>query len=828
MKTIKAIGCCLLAAGLLVGPGAFSQEELTGQGAQIQNGNPVLERARTALVGKLASAGVLDDLRAARIARMPLVADGETPAIRVAVRGESFYFLVPAGIREQVREKALAETGKNRAAGQAADRAAEMLLAELSGAIAQADLALFWESPEKAESIPAELKRGFELCMQVSALNLLMKRAQTVEEYAASLSPEDRSAAAYMTSGPGKKWADWNGTAHVYVPSYEGLESRMTSCAEGAAAEEAEAREISALLEGKTVSEPTKNTATVPPSPQRLEKKQISKKSSSPLDPLFLEMERASSRDAYIEIFKKLPDLPEQRRYRLGVLIPPHEIPFERLSASMAARGTLWYGPSQTKVFPSPEAVQFYSETLYPKFQAFFRKIALKEQVKRIEATVEETDQGKMINLALGVDPLCKDMGFKVILIRPVGNYNFRSPKKGSKVMYEASVFAIPEAYKAFASDQRTNQTSTAVTLTIKNLEDEILDSGKKHVPVGLAMYTNSGSLVIMGWGLGEEKGCLYLNRSCWFDTFAANQAVQVNKSRVRFEVSFQEPVVLAAEAQEKEKARIAEARELGFWAYTGLTIVFLPWLALPFMIYVLVKEHRRRFVPLPLPEGWSEEDYSADRLAPECREAIELGNSLERREWEGESTPFFTHRQEIEQGYAILKKLVGLNDKNADTIFFINDFGTNLNEAQKRYMNGNKWLLAAVVVVFLLIAAQMIFFADSYLAAQFWISFPFIYLLALKCPAYKIGNPEPFYYKAFQWVLKLMGIGSLFAAMDVASDKYATIYRDAYGNYYKERDDGSGCLVAAFMVIFVLILSPFLLLLNCICNFLRNYVTPK
>lgn len=55
-----------------------------------------------------------------------------------------------------------------------------------------------------------------------------------------------------------------------------------------------------------------------------------------------------------------------------------------------------------------------------------------------------------------------------------------------------------------------------------------------------------------------------------------------------------------------------------------------------------------------------------------------------------------------------------------------------------------------------------------------------------------------------------------------------STIYRDVYGNYYKERDDGSGCLVAAFMVAVVLVLSPFLLLLNCLCNFIRNYVTSR
>ncbi len=258
------------------------------------------------------------------------------------------------------------------------------------------------------------------------------------------------------------------------------------------------------------------------------------------------------------------------------------------------------------------------------------------------------------------------------------------------------------------------------------------------------------------------------------------------------------------------------------------LGIVLCAWASLPYMIWVLVKEKRRRFEPIPLPAGSEDAEFDAEKIDDACDELGKFICSLEEREINGEMLPVYTTREQVDKGYELLGKLKTLQNMNPDTIRFINSAGIALNEAQKRHLRGSKVGLVIAVLAFAFWAC-MFYDSGSYILAQFWAATAAAYYLAMLCPAYKMANPFPRYYTMFKWIVKVLGIGALFTASDMAEGRYATVYKDSGGRLFTlQSDREAGCFISLLLAAFVLAFVQIICLINCVGDFIRNYLGSK
>lgn len=551
-------------------------------------------------------------------------------------------------------------------------------------------------------------------------------------------------------------------------------------------------------------------------------------------DPVLRKLSSSSSQNAHIENLKKWHLISEYRHFTPGSFTPPAEIPFEQLSAADAKKAQYWYGATRIHVCINEESVNYYNRVVYPEAVKFFGKIATDSKTSTVSAKVrekkdnlEEKSNGMTLGIADAVEPLLTGRGCKVILIR-TQETAFANLKDGQSVRCEVTIFTIPEAYKGFVVNPPSSYGK--LVLGIKNAQGGHVGELEKNVGIGPFMHTNDSNIIFHGFGVDYARnGDIYLTRSVLFDRFFLYS--KPAGGSVKFDLKWEEPQNIQARQKAEDKQRTYEDNQPGFWTYLALTIVVLVWLSLPYMIWVLYQESKRRFVPLTSLESNSSignvalNMENADKLFEETGDFL---NTLVCRDVDGESIAFYTKRTEINKGYELLARLIALPHKTAEQIELINELGANLNEAQHRYRSGSIWTLIGAVVVFCFIGFMMYTVGNSILGAITWFGFAIIYYLSTLCPAYKLANPEPVYQKIFVFILKLTGLGSLAVAASMAANEYGRVYRDSYGNLYKERDDGTGCLLGAIIACFVLILSPFLFMLNNICSFFRNYLGNK
>ncbi len=547
-------------------------------------------------------------------------------------------------------------------------------------------------------------------------------------------------------------------------------------------------------------------------------------------------MEDARENSAYTVAMKQLRELPEYRRFVLGKRTTPEAIPLEKLSAEDARKGYSWYTGCTAEVCITPQTVAYYNQVLFPALRDFYSKVATKVNSKRCSLPVYADKGNLYVSTADTANKLARGLGFVVYLCR-TEQTDFSKLKAGDMLDCEIYVFGVPPVYKyavnydpkghSWERPSGKTYNSVHVRLSVENAAGKEVLHNTDYVYVGEASCENRNSHTIVGFGAGVNKhGDVRVRTQAVFSRFSAS-GVKHEPGELSFDMSLLNPAELKQQDEARVAAERAERKKPGFFLYLIASIIFGAWATCPLMIYILVKERQRRHIAIPLPEGWDASMYNRENLHPVCAEYIALVEELALREVNGVQYRVFSERSEVDRGYAWLAKAVALENKNADTIYFINLCGQELNEAQKRHLVGSKLALAGCLAVFLLFAFP--FLSEELWLWFFWSGLGFVYYLSVLIPAYKIANEEPKYIRVLKSIIGALGIGGFFAATEMASGKYATVYGDNRGNAYVDTEDLKvGCFLSCLLYIVLLFIAPILLSANGICNFIRNYLQPR
>ncbi len=550
------------------------------------------------------------------------------------------------------------------------------------------------------------------------------------------------------------------------------------------------------------------------------------------------EMKQACNDEGYSQALKQIPSMGEYRRFFHVVEHNPQPVPFSQLSAMEAQKSRHWFSESKVHVYPTAESVDYYNKELFPAYAAFFRKFALSERSEKLDIPVGESSGGSiLLRIADKANELCrghKAQGYTVILMR-TGNSDFRSAKVGSTLPAEVIVFKLPPAYGAFAKSQNTQWTDAELVRLIKDEGGKQIVRSNIPINIGKTMYTNKNTLVIQGFGAGHSmegdvllSSCAAMRPFCIFENDMARAT-----GKLHFEYSLKNPTTLHAE----QVASIRAKKAPGFFSYLMLVIVVIPWLSFPIMLYMLIREHRRRHTPLPLPAGWHEGMYNPAALTPECDEYIELSNSLKKYEVKDKEVRLFSSRDEVNRGFEWLQKVTAMNHSNPDTIYFINLAGAELNKAQTRYLIGSKLAMVIAILVFLLNAFLMWVMGHQVVGIA-WGLFALIYPMSMFCPAYKLVNLPPPCSTLLKGAVKGTCAASIFLASKMASTTYVDEYvyvcdnGSSNGNSnvgrHRVEDYNTGPTIGALILGVTFVFSAFIFLVNAIGNFIRNYVTSE
>ncbi len=624
--------------------------------------------------------------------------------------------------------------------------------------------------------------------------------------------------------------------------------------------------EIQALLENR-MPEPEVNEAPAPEKQAaRQAAKQEAKQEAVKLAALFDEMEAAATPQAYIRVLQRIYSLPDYRTYTSGNFVAPKEIPFDQLSGGQSATSLWWYDASgRVDIFQRPESVRFYNEVLFPRYQAFFRKLAKREYTSQVAMKIgQETGyRGRTIttlDICRAVNPILnrENIGDCIILMRTVET-SYRDVKPGDSLKVDLSIFEIAPAYaqnigNASGFTTRSSSNGDGAICAVLKVEDKqgksIFRWGEK-VDIDTFAHDNGSVYVMAGYGMGHVRttgntflkitrhmGEFYISSAKPADGVTISAACMTEgelmgrKTERQIAASKTAGKPVGATQSQSSAGSKEEGMDVFEIVLGGILVIILfsAWGSLPYMIWVLMKEKRRCFEPVPLPEGSEATEVNFDNVEPACDELGKFLCDLQTRKVDGESIPVYTCRQEVDKAYEILARLKTKKDElNTDSLRFMNMCGVGVNEAQMRHFCGSKLGVVIAVVVFAIWGYQFFFLWESYLEGQLWIALAAIYFLSMRCPAYKMANPQPTYYRVCKSIVKVLGLGSLVAASGMAEGKYATVYQDRAGNlFHSSSEREAGCAMSLFLLILLFVFAPFIMMLNGLCDFIRNYIGSK
>ncbi len=319
---------------------------------------------------------------------------------------------------------------------------------------------------------------------------------------------------------------------------------------------------------------------TSPPVAEPEEEPEIEVAEEKPYDysALFAQMEAASDHDAYIAVLKALSHMPDYRRFRVGEVVYPKEIPFEELSSREASQSTWWVTPSEVEILPTEESLKFYNEEIYPRLKAFFAKIGSGERTKTARVPVElaesegtwtRTKDGILAMVLKHANSIFAGPGnFKVVLEK-LEETDYSKLKPGSTVNCEVTIFDVPEAYQSFAQDHQVRYADAEVRIRLKNGEtgENLTQYVDMNMHVGSTTHSNRNALVFHGFGADISRaGDVFLKvrrkvgRTWW------NNSKGQKPASLDYAVELTDPAGLVARAarqeREREAARKREERE--------------------------------------------------------------------------------------------------------------------------------------------------------------------------------------------------------------------------------------------------------------------------
>lgn len=574
--------------------------------------------------------------------------------------------------------------------------------------------------------------------------------------------------------------------------------------------------------------------------------------------------------------------VPDWREFDVSSFSAPAAIPFERLGADEAKRSRRWYSEASVGLSIDAKSVAYYNDEIYPAAVVFFGKIASSSNAATVNAAIESAkvrrgsfeamrkrgsekagNEGLLLAIADAIKPMTSGTGCKVAVVRPKTT-DFSALKAGQTLPCDVVVFTIPEAYMASVAAPRPSFGN--VVMELKDANGSSIATQRQNVEIGpwFAVTTDKSKVFFLGFGMGfAMNGDVYLTRTMPFKRFPIVDNGEVGE--IEFEARWESPQELQRKADAAREQELDEKRRPGFFTYVAIGVWLMFLVMLFYMLWILYNERRRRFAPLTASEngmpgmaGASLASYAAvpedaEKVFAEAKAHVE---GLEHKDVNGESRALYTRRTEVDAGYALLARLVALPKKTAEQIEWINGFGNDLNAAQRRYRFGGKkvihWVvgLAFCVLAFCSIV-EFLGAAHSGIAGNcdFWervfetikgrfciATYTGVYFLTILRPAYKFANPDPAYQRALNSICTSLRLGAVVAATAPTTDSednYITVYRDAHGNLYRKEDTpeetvskwGAAIMIRVLRIIVAYFMFVFAFLLNCITNFVRNYI---
>lgn len=588
----------------------------------------------------------------------------------------------------------------------------------------------------------------------------------------------------------------------------------------------------------------------------------------------------SETQEDHIANLKRWRLVPEWREFDVSSFSAPTAIPFERLSAAEAKRSRRWYSEASVGLSIDAKSVAYYNDEIYPAAVGFFGKIASSSNAATVNAAIVSAkvrrgsadamrkcgsekagNEGLLLAIADAIKPMTSGTGCKVAVVRPKAT-DFSTLKVGLPLPCDVVVFTIPEAYMASVVAPRPSFGN--VVMELKDANGNLVGTQKQDVEIGplFAVTTDKTKILFLGFGMDVAmNGDVYLTRTIPFKRFPVFG--NGDSDEISFEAHWESPQELQRKADAAREQELAEKQRPGFFTYVAIAVWLMFLGMLFYMLWILYKERRRRFAPLTASEngmagmaGASLASYAAgpedaEKVFAEAKAHME---GLEHKDVNGESRALYTRRTEVDAGYALLARLVALPKKTAEQIEWINGFGNDLNAAQRRYRFGGKKVIHWVVgLAFCLLTlcsiVEFLAAAHSSIAGNgdFWervfetiegrfciATYTGVYFLTILRPAYKFVNPDPGYQKALNSICTSLRLGAVVTATaPITDDKYITVYRDAHGNLYRKEDTpeetvskwGVAIVIRMLRLIVAYFMFVFAFLLNCITNFVRNYI---
>ncbi len=249
--------------------------------------------------------------------------------------------------------------------------------------------------------------------------------------------------------------------------------------------------------------------------------------------------------------------------------------------------------------------------------------------------------------------------------------------------------------------------------------------------------------------------------------------------------------------------------------------------------VYVLGKECKRRWKPLPLPKG----ETTQHAFRPEFDEYVNWAQMLEwklKKDKNGNMSTdvgcCITNRKTVDKGYEVLHKLAILPGLSADEIDVLNKMGRDLNEAQKRSLQSSKWLLSLYVLGYLLLIAMLMIgdYACGGRVGVLGISTCVVMVISLFMadlqPAYQFSGKDALLTRCARRALKGIGAGTWAKALFVEPcQRYVTEEGSDAPN--AEQESPMGRVAAVLVVTLMVVLFPVIVVGRSLLAFYRHYV---
>ena len=523
--------------------------------------------------------------------------------------------------------------------------------------------------------------------------------------------------------------------------------------------------------------------------------------------------------------------VPRSKGLELRVLRDVRKRPFSELSPAAAKISTKWYDRPLVVVGVQQEWVKYYAHTVAPKIDAFLRPLAVKvvesSGAYNLIRSQREGHEGE-VYIGWETGPWREPTeeapaGCSYYYLQIPEDINEFSPDyKGDVVHLRFVMYCLPRPFSM----------KKGICEPFEEVYWHVYNPSHNHLAtVGRKEGFNRN--IIKGWDITwGDSSCIPGWSFCWLlgdyitvPVFEHDIYLKEKDTYGGSLISFRSAEECFPELQIKngEWDKLKDPQEASFWEKLPRYLFLLLLIgSAPYMLVVLVLEAFQRHLELPMPESADFAASEGAELRAEVQELVSRYNSLpcaQLRESE-ETMPVFTDRKQARDFTKKLAAASALPDLTPAEISEINRLGKLRNDLCCRDICGSVRLLFISIIY----SIGVWYFFDTYL----YFAMPVYYLFTLLCPVYILAHGEPKVLTGIRNMLRGLGVVSAIFAANAASQRFVTKYTDGK-NIYVDTDEGVAHIgIAIGILIMVLIFFPLFVLLDGLCNFIRNYLLPK